>query len=221
MTYDYYLDGASYGLPGDLKTVVTQEWDAATEDWVGDDTDYFRYHTEDDLETGAVEHGLKRVLLPNAYAGFVAVYGDPDDPENEDAGDGQSDPIANYTCFYYEYNADRRVAERIVFGKSNETDYTVSLSTASRTANTWDRKTVETRLDGSTETVYANFRGQPILTDLYDPASETPRSATPATTPTGASCWPPNPRPSCSTAASITTKTCPTWSTTPGATRPT
>jgi|GEM_PF-2811325 len=132
-------------MPGDLKTVVSQEWDAATEDWAGDDTDYFRYHTEDDLETGAVEHGLKRVLLPNAYAGFVAVYGDPDDPENEDAGDGQSDPIANYTCFYYKYNADRRVAERIVFGKSNETDYTVSLSTNSRTTNTWDRKTVETR----------------------------------------------------------------------------
>ena len=32
---------------------------------------------------------------------------------------------------------------------------------------------METRLDGSTNTVYANFRGQTILTDLYDPASQT------------------------------------------------
>lgn len=172
LTYTYYGSGASYGLPGDLKTILTQHWDAGTSDWAGDDTHYFRYYTSDDPASGAVKHGLKRVLIPNAYAAFVAAYGDPDDPQNENAGDGQTDPIAGYTCFYYEYNADRRVKDRVVFGKSNATDYAVTLSRHSRQANAWDRKTVETRLDGSTYTVYANFLGQPILTDLYDPAAE-------------------------------------------------
>jgi RHS repeat-associated protein len=172
MTYDYYVTGNSYGLPGDLKTIVTQEWDAATQAWVGDDTNYFRYHTTNDVETGAVKHGLKRVLVPNAYAGFVSAHGDPADPQNPNGGDTQTDPISNFTCFYYEYDADHRVSDRIVFGKSNETDYTVSLSTNSRASNTWDRKTVETRLDGSTYTVYTNYLGQAILTDLHDPASQ-------------------------------------------------
>jgi len=168
MTYDYYDSGASYGLPGDLKTIVTEQWDATAEDWVGDDTNYFRYYTGT-----TTAHELKRVLVPNAYAAFVAAYGDPDDPENPNAGDSQSDPISNYTCFYYEYDADRRVSDRIVFGKSNETEYAVTLSTNSRTYNNWNRKTVETRLDGSTNTVYVNHIGQPILTDLYDAASQT------------------------------------------------
>ena len=160
-------------MPGDLKTIVTQEWDAATRAWVGDDTNYFRYHTTNDVETGAVEHSLKRVLVPNAYAAFVSAYGNPADPQNPNGGDAQTDPISNFTCFYYEYDADRRVSDRIVFGKSNETDYTVSLSTNSRATNTWDRKTVETRLDGSTNTVYTNYLGPAILTDLDDPASQT------------------------------------------------
>jgi hypothetical protein len=121
MTYDYYGDDASYGVPGDLKTVVTQEWDAVGEDWVGDDTNYFRYYTGT-----TTAHELKRVLIPNAYAAFVSAYGDPDDPENENAGDSQTDPLSNYTCFYYEYDADRRVSDRIVFGKSNETDYVLN-----------------------------------------------------------------------------------------------
>jgi RHS repeat-associated protein len=165
MIYGYYgaSYGASYGLPGDLKTIVTQQWDAVAEDWTGDDTNYFRYYTGT-----TTAHELKRVLLPNAYAAFVAAYGNPDDPYNSNAGDTQSDPIANYTCFYYEYDADRRVTNRVVFGKSNETDYTVTLSTNSRTFNNWNRKTVETRLDGSTNTVYANHIGQAILTDLRD-----------------------------------------------------
>ena len=124
------------------------------------------------METGAVKHGLKRVLVPNAYAGFVSAHGDPADPQNPNGGDTQTDPISNFTCFYYEYDADHRVSDRIVFGKSNETDYTVSLSTNSRASNTWDRKTVETRLDGSTYTVYTNYLGQAILTDLHDPASQ-------------------------------------------------
>jgi hypothetical protein len=169
LSYDYYGYDASYGLPGDLKTIVTGHWDAGEEDWVGDDTNYFRYYTD-----AAGAHGLKRVLIPNAYAAFVAAYGDPDDAYNSYAGDTQNDPIANYTCFYYEYDADRRVSNRIVFGQSNQSEFAVTLSTHSRSDyNNWIRKTVEARLDGSTHTVYVNYLGQPILSDLYDPASET------------------------------------------------
>ncbi len=35
ITYGYYADGDAYGLPGDLKTILTQQWDAAAEDWTG------------------------------------------------------------------------------------------------------------------------------------------------------------------------------------------
>ncbi len=77
MTYDYYgSTGDTYGLPGDLKTIVTEQWDAAASVWTGDDTNYFRYYTDT-----ATAHELKRVILPNAYAAFVAAYDNPDERE--------------------------------------------------------------------------------------------------------------------------------------------
>ena len=168
ISYNYYGDSDLYGLSGDLKTIITQEWDpsaGAAGDWIGNDTAYYRYYTG-----ATTAHELKRVLLANAYAGFVSTYGDPDDPSNIHAGDGQTDPIANYTCFYYEYDADRRVTKEVVFGKSNQSEFASSQSYNDYGFNIWDRKTVETRPDGSTNTVYTNYIGQTILTDLCNPS---------------------------------------------------
>ena len=163
ITYGYYADGDAYGLPGDLKTILTQQWDAVAADWTGTDTNYFRYYTDADSA-----HEVKRVLTQNAYAAFVAAYGDPADPTNPNAGDTQTDPLADYTCFYYEYDADHCVSKQVLFGKSDETSFTNTRSSNLRDYNNWDRKTVETQADGTTTTTYTNYIGQTLLSDVCD-----------------------------------------------------
>ena len=179
ITYGYYgkYNGSNelFGLSGDLKTITTQQWDATSQTWTGDDTDYFRYYT-----TAGHEHELERALLPNAYASFVSQYGDPADSAN--SGDTQDDRIASFTCFYYTYDTDRRVSKEIVFGKSNESDYVTIINPGdymvpisgeenSYDYNNWAKKSVETDLNHNTTTVYTNYIGQTLLTDLYDAAS--------------------------------------------------
>ena len=184
LTYDYYGYGASLGLAGDLKTIVTQQWDATAEEWVGDDTNYFRYYTGTSRPTNS--SGLSCPTLTRPSSPPTAI---PTIPTTPNAGDSQSDPIANYTCFYYEYDADRRVSKRLVFGKSNETEDAVTLSTAHAAGSTAGiGRRSRPGLDGSTNTVYVNFRGQAILTDLADSAGRTTRSPITATMPTGDRC---------------------------------
>jgi hypothetical protein len=63
------------------------------------------------------------------------------------------------------------VSEEIVFGGTRTyTRDAVTESTSTDGYNTWKRKTVETRPDGSTNTVYVNYIGQELLTDLQDTA---------------------------------------------------
>ncbi len=165
ITYDYYGDSESYGAMGDLKTVVTQHWDGAA--WTGDDTYYYRYYTSqyDSATNPGYAHSLKRVLLPNTYAKLCADQGNPFTVSES--------TIADYTCFYYEYDADRRVSKEVVFGQSNETEFTHTLSGNSDGYNSWYRKCVEERLDGTTITTYTNYIGQTLLTDVYDSTAGT------------------------------------------------
>ena len=189
ITYGYYgkYNGSDelFGLPGDLKTITTQQWDVATQAWTGDDTNYFRYYTDPQQDGYNL---LERAILPNSYASFVnnPLYGNPADPANEhqswDGDDQQTSPIASFTCFYYTYDADRRVASEIVFGKSNESDYVTTINPGDYMVpisgeennydyNNWAKKSVETDLNHNTTTVYTNYIGQTLLTDLYDAAS--------------------------------------------------
>ena len=188
-TYTYYGADESFGLAGDLKTITTEQWDANTQSWsgqwdasaqmwTGDDTYYFRYYTD-----AGQEHELERALLPNSYASFVNAYGDPTNEANWGQSwftdDSQTGPISNYTCFYYTYDTDRRVSKEIVFGKSNESDYVNTISGNENDYNNWAKKSVETLPNNSngsvksTNTVYTNYLGQTLLTDLYDAASQT------------------------------------------------
>ena len=179
LTYDYYGDSASFGATGDLKTVVTQQWNGSS--WTGDDTYYYRYYTgQYDAETNpGYAHSLRRVLLPNAYAAALSNFGvgNLDTVTETQVTNGKT--IADYTCFYYEYDADRRVSKEAIFGQSNETEFTNTLSGNSDGYNTWHRKSVETLLNNSngsiksTNTVYTNYLGQTLLIDLYDAAAGT------------------------------------------------
>jgi hypothetical protein len=55
ITYSYYGNYDSNGLAGDLKTILTQQWNGTG--WTGDDTNYFRYYT-----SPTAAHELKRVV---------------------------------------------------------------------------------------------------------------------------------------------------------------
>ena len=173
ITYEYYATGDSYGLPGNLKKIVTQQWtNDAWSDYDTSDTDYFRYYT-----TTGYEHLLERVTLANAYAAlYTATNGHPENA-TESLQQGQV-YMGNYTCFYYEYDSDGRVTKKVVFGDSDESDFTNSLSGNPEGFNNWYRKCVETKFDASeniiyTNTIYTNYIGETILTDLYDAASNT------------------------------------------------
>jgi hypothetical protein len=99
----------------------------------------------------------------------------------KDTNDDNSDPnceIGKYTCYYYQYDADSRVTLETVFGKLRTETYAytegsdaVQNNNGSYNLNVWTTKTVETRADGSTYTVYSNYLGQTILDDLYDPTN--------------------------------------------------
>jgi len=165
LTYTYYVT-ESFGLPGDLKTIRTQYWDTMAAKWSGNDTNYFRYYTD-----ATHAHQLKTVTLANAYAALSDITGGH--PENASESSGASVYIGNYTCFFYEYDANGRVTRQQVFGESNSSTTAPTLSTNAQGYNNWARQNVETRPDGSTNTIFTNYLGQTLLTDLYDPATQT------------------------------------------------
>ncbi|MBN1362221.1 MAG: autotransporter-associated beta strand repeat-containing protein, partial [Sedimentisphaerales bacterium] len=187
VTYDYYGTGSDNGLLHDLKTVTTKHWDPALNSGEGGwpsegDTIYYRYYTEatyDPPESTEEEdyigfaHGLKRQLLPEAYAKACEHFNTTnlDTVDDDDVVGGKT--LADFTCFYYEYNTEQRVTLETVYGGLRTTTYDYdeegySLDTEDPDYNLWTCKTVETRDDGTTFTVYANFLGQQILTDLAD-----------------------------------------------------
>ena len=215
ISYDYYYEtlANSYDEPvhpdeiGNLKTITTQHWDGSA--WMGNDTYYYRYYNgpDYDAETNpGYTHSLKRVLLPNAYAAaeaFAASQSTTVDLLSEEQ-------IANFTCFYYEYDADHRVSKEVDFGQSNEYTITNTLSGKRDAYNTWDHKNVVTQLDGTTNTVYTNYIGAVLLSDLYDPIPASTRSNTTATTMRDGLYLPPIRRASNFTAAITTMSHCPT-----------
>ena len=161
--YTYYATGDLYGLPGDLKFATTAV--PGGTGWVDTGTTYFRYYT--DTSPTGFAHALERVVLPNSYAKLYATYGDPSSlPDST---------VANFTCYYFEYDpVTANVTKEITFGESNEYKLTATVragSAGDTNYNEWTRETVETLPDGSTNTVYTNFDGQPLLTDVYDPSA--------------------------------------------------
>ncbi len=166
VTYTYYdgLSDTANGSLGDLKTAVCQSWEPDSSTWVGDDTYYYRYYTE-----GNLIHCLKMAFDPQEYQNV----------ENPTAsgGLGVSDPtvltdaqLLPYSSEYYEYDSSRQVTSATIGGTCTYT-YAYTASSLSDGYNNWDQKTIETRPDGSTYTVYTNYLGEIILTDLADTSS--------------------------------------------------
>ncbi len=164
MVYDYYTaDETDKGLVGDLKRATIERCTAncfsGSPTWVPWMRTYYRYYTS--TSSIGMPHGLKYVLEPEGYARMEGV---PLDPLT--ATDAQLAPYADY---YFEYDSSKRVTRERRHGTGTGSltstfSYTARVG-GSNGFNEWKLKTVETRPDGTTMTVYTNYLTQVILRD--------------------------------------------------------
>jgi hypothetical protein len=166
--YEYYTsDETDKGLVGDLKRVTIQRCagnctsqSPTWQDWL---VSYYRYYTSS--SSIGVPHGLKYVLEPEGYHRMS----DPNlgDMDPLTASDAQ---LAPYAEFYYEYDGSRRVTRERRHGTgAGSLNFTFAYTArdgGSDGFNEWKLKTVETRPDGTTITVYTNYLAQVILKDF-------------------------------------------------------
>ncbi len=125
--------------------------------WQTIDQSYYRYYKNGD-SNGFIHgfvHGLKYVVEPDGYA---AMEVDAVDPLTASGA-----VLLQYSKYYFEYESAHRVAKEIVDRGSMTFSFTYSTSANTDSVNHWKRKTVETRPDGSTHTVYTNYIGQVML----------------------------------------------------------
>ena len=161
--YAYYNGTEDYGLEGDLKTVTTQEWTNSS--WSDTGTSYYRYETPDLLSGGAPNpkaHLLRYALNKLAFERLQA------DPSVSDPFTASDEIVGQYADFYYEYDDERRCTLEKVQGGSMTFEYAYSESTNPAGVNSWKNKTVETRPDNSTFTVFSNEAGQTMLSELKE-----------------------------------------------------
>ncbi|HQU44211.1 MAG TPA: hypothetical protein PK867_15430, partial [Pirellulales bacterium] len=155
--YAYYGDGDPNGSFGDLKSATVQTFNAGA--WQTINNHYYRYWTVDG--GGALWHGLKYVLNSASYDRMVAAGLNP-----LTATDAQ---LAGYADLYLEYDSDRHITKEatdgglyvsgLAFSKNTNPGYVDAY-------NNWKTRTVETRPDGSVNTVYANYVNDVLLKQL-------------------------------------------------------
>src|SRR4029453_8524443 len=156
--YTYYGTSETYGNEGNLKTAIVQLPSGASS-WTDHQTSYYRYYKDSAGGTG-FQHGLKYVVGPEAYQRLVAAGQTP-----ATASDGT---LAAYADHYLEYDSSQRVTKHTVLGAQQTYTFAYTLRTGTLTDdyNQWRRKTVMTRPDGATVTVFTNHIGQVILHEL-------------------------------------------------------
>ncbi|HQU42472.1 MAG TPA: hypothetical protein PK867_06650, partial [Pirellulales bacterium] len=155
--YAYYGDGDPNGSFGDLQSATVQTWNAGA--WQTINNYYYRDWTVDG--GGGLWHGLKYVLSSASYDRMVAAGLNP-----LTATDAQ---LAGYADLYLEYDSDRHLTKEATNGGLYVT--TFALVTNANPGyvdayNNWKTKTVETRPDGSVNTVYANYVNDVLLKQL-------------------------------------------------------
>ena len=161
--YTYHDGTTSVGKAGELRTAVVKDASGTAID-----TSYYRYYT-----TGSNSR-LKYAFGSDAYGRLVGALGSSVDALT----DAQVD---DYADKYVEYDATTGKVTKVVDAQAGSTstgglgEFTYTYSTNSANgpldASTWTTKTVETRPDGSTNTIYANGFGQVMLSALSDGTS--------------------------------------------------
>lgn len=148
------------GCAGDLKTALSSDGVTIL------DRKYYRYYKSG--EADGFEHGLKYVFEPQSFARLAAAVSDP-----FTASDNQ---VAPFTDLELKYDAEQRVTEVWVQGMGSSTadgrgrfTYAYVCSTDDVDGyNRWRHKTIETRPDSKTNTVYSNFAGEVMLQEFLD-----------------------------------------------------
>jgi RHS repeat-associated protein len=161
--YTYYGTGDANGSPGDLEFEQVEDGSGSVID-----TSYFRYYTSSssDLSTHGYLDGLKYWFSPQSYDRAAAALGNL-----TTATDAQ---VAPYADAYYQYDpTSQRVTQAVIQGAGGGSgqgtySYAYASSSNSQGFNNWQTKTVETLPDGNTNTVYANYAGEMLLTDFKD-----------------------------------------------------
>src|SRR5262245_34056195 len=153
---EYYDTGSSNGPAGTLKLAVVKDGGGLTID-----TKYYRYYTSSSSTgyTGA----LKYSFSADSYERLKQAYPTPDT-----ATDTQ---VAVFATDYFEYDSVQRVTKHTQQGTGcsscagglGTSTFTYTTSVHPDGYNSYRMKTVETRADGNTMTVYTNFAGQPVL----------------------------------------------------------
>jgi RHS repeat-associated protein len=166
--FEYYPTNSSF-LAANVKFILTQEWSGSA--WQTVDTTYLR---EDD-------YGNITYVFENAsYTQLLAAFGSATAIEAApDVTSGSTLGVAPYAdiAVTYASPSDDPVVESIVSkgtgcsacaGGLGAFDYSITTSDNADGYNNWKYKMVEQTMDGtsvvSTQTVYANYRGEVMLT---------------------------------------------------------
>ncbi|QJW98452.1 RHS repeat-associated core domain-containing protein [Frigoriglobus tundricola] len=155
--YTYYTGSNAYGAAGDLET-------ATVEDGSGNalGTSYYRYYTSGTGSTGNIAY----VFDPDAYALLTAALGTGVDSLT-------NTQVAPYATQAFQYNSAGQVSSATIAGLGTYT-YTYTTNSAASGAtgpNVWTTETVETKPDGTTNTVFTNAQGGLILSVYTDASS--------------------------------------------------
>jgi hypothetical protein len=106
--YAYYGELEAHGNAQDLKTATIKDLTVAGEPVI--DTQYYRYYTTLNNETGGYKHALKYAFGPASYERLKQAYY-PADPTTVDDNDA-----APYADHHFKYDGLQRVVEHVVQG---------------------------------------------------------------------------------------------------------
>ncbi|MDD3470499.1 MAG: hypothetical protein PHE53_11065 [Thermoguttaceae bacterium] len=154
--YTYYDDSGIHGSVGDLRSVTTQRKDetAETETWLDTGTTYFRYYTDDSIQSC-----MKYLCTPNDYARLCTAQNITDPDSVEDS------VVAGYASKYFEFETNRQAVKEVLDGGVRHFEVEFTTYGDSTDANTVCQKSEEIRPDGSRCVVYSNRYGSVILRD--------------------------------------------------------
>jgi RHS repeat-associated protein len=156
VAYSYYDGTTIGGNPGDL--MLAQIEDAATPAPNILYTSYYRYYKRG--EANGFEHGLKYAFSPVSFARLSA------DTHIGNPLTAADSLVARYADQHLQYDTQNRVVQQDVQGAGVGIGiYTYSYLSSTNPVgfNSWQVKTTETLPDGSTEIVYTNSYGEPML----------------------------------------------------------
>ena len=168
--YEYYGFTDDNGSLDDLARVSIGEYDSSTQTWTTVRQLAYMYYK--DSNGNGFQHGLKFRLSAEGYAQMVAAGLDP-----LTANDGALEP---YSSHYFEYDSEKRVTREKVRGFSEQYQFDYGTNTADPgfdDYDTWATRTIETRPDNSTFTVYTTKAGNTLLTKFQEAPPISPSSS--------------------------------------------